>query len=336
MNGAPQTFNSRSPPPTILSKTSNFKSHYPNTSPSQRSSNHSPKGVLQDQGLYDLTSSSSSINQGDFTVNTVEEQELPQTPSAMFTADYDPFATYQPSYPNSSAYNMQRGDLAALANSPNSCSVSQRSSFSSAAASTAYSHSDVGPIKNENHLEWPSESHLPTVNHVGDFQSPQSLNLPLGFQDGRNLQASAQSTGFTSPYYGSPSPLSWGRVGSSAEHSADLESTDATGSLQKAVSDAGRSSRQTRKLTTKEEANFQCKVKGCGKLFGRSYNYKAHMETHDAGRVYPYPCPVDGCTRRFVRKTDLQRHNQSVHMKQRDFKCDYCSRYFARKDTLRR
>jgi len=60
------------------------------------------------------------------------------------------------------------------------------------------------------------------------------------------------------------------------------------------------------------------------------------METHDASREYPFPCPLKDCNKKFVRKTDLQRHHQSVHMKQRNHRCDYCSRYFARKDTLRR
>lgn len=94
--------------------------------------------------------------------------------------------------------------------------------------------------------------------------------------------------------------------------------------------------RPTRKHTTKEEANFQCTVKGCGKFFSRSYNFKSHMETHDEKREYPFPCHVPNCTKKFVRKTDLQRHHQSVHTKERNHKCDYCGRLFARKDTLRR
>lgn len=94
--------------------------------------------------------------------------------------------------------------------------------------------------------------------------------------------------------------------------------------------------RPPRKLTTKEEANFQCDVKGCGKFFSRSYNFKAHMETHREKREYPFPCQVEDCTRRFVRKTDLQRHNQSVHMKERNHGCEYCGRMFARRDTLKR
>jgi len=97
-----------------------------------------------------------------------------------------------------------------------------------------------------------------------------------------------------------------------------------------------RPKRAPRRLTTKEEANFQCEVKGCGKLFSRSYNFKAHMETHDEKREYPFPCQVGDCSKKFVRKTDLQRHHQSVHLRERTHKCDYCSRMFARKDTLRR
>ena len=97
-----------------------------------------------------------------------------------------------------------------------------------------------------------------------------------------------------------------------------------------------RSRRGSRKHTTKEEANFQCSVEGCGKFFSRSYNFKSHMETHDEQREYPFPCLISGCTKKFVRKTDLQRHHQSVHKKERNHGCDFCGRLFARKDTLRR
>ncbi|KAI1332185.1 hypothetical protein F5Y16DRAFT_421461 [Xylariaceae sp. FL0255] len=94
--------------------------------------------------------------------------------------------------------------------------------------------------------------------------------------------------------------------------------------------------RQPRRLTSKEEANFQCEVEGCGKLFRRSYNYKAHKETHDKKREYPFVCTADDCDKKFVRKTDLQRHHQSVHMEEKNQKCDSCGRLFARKDTLMR
>ncbi|ATY67089.1 hypothetical protein A9K55_000144 [Cordyceps militaris] len=74
-------------------------------------------------------------------------------------------------------------------------------------------------------------------------------------------------------------------------------------------------------------------VEDCGK---RSYNYKAHSETHDQRREYPFHCEVSGCDKKFNRKTDLHRHHQSVHMKERNHGCTFCGRLFARKDTLRR
>ncbi|KAJ6788556.1 hypothetical protein PWT90_06193 [Aphanocladium album] len=88
--------------------------------------------------------------------------------------------------------------------------------------------------------------------------------------------------------------------------------------------------------TSQQEGNFRCEVGGCGKLFTRSYNYKAHLETHDERREYPFHCSVNGCDKKFARKTDLQRHHQSVHMKERNHGCTFCGRFFARKDTLRR
>ena len=92
--------------------------------------------------------------------------------------------------------------------------------------------------------------------------------------------------------------------------------------------------RKRRQLTTPADANHECRV--CGKLFGRSYNFKAHMETHDPSRVYAHTCAARGCGKRFVRKTDLSRHHQSVHMKQRNYQCELCGNLFARRDTLRR
>lgn len=70
----------------------------------------------------------------------------------------------------------------------------------------------------------------------------------------------------------------------------------------------------TRKPTTLEEATHECEV--CGKLFKRSYNYKSHMETHNPQRKYPHPCTHMAnntrCVKKFQRKTDLDRHVESV------------------------
>ena len=73
--------------------------------------------------------------------------------------------------------------------------------------------------------------------------------------------------------------------------------------------------KKKRQRTTVEEATHECGV--CGKLFKRSYNWKTHMETHNPQRTYPYPCKStigdEPCTKKFQRKTDLERHYDNVH-----------------------
>ena len=96
--------------------------------------------------------------------------------------------------------------------------------------------------------------------------------------------------------------------------------------------------KKKRQRTTPEEATHECQV--CGKLFKRSYNWKSHMETHNPDRKYPHPCTatIDGqpCAKKFQRKTDLDRHYDSVHLKARNHRCNLCGHRFARRDTLRR
>lgn len=70
------------------------------------------------------------------------------------------------------------------------------------------------------------------------------------------------------------------------------------------------SERHKRGYTQLEDAVCACPM--CGRLFQRSYNLKAHLETHDPNRIFPNECDYEGCAKRFKRKTDLLRHQQSV------------------------
>lgn len=96
--------------------------------------------------------------------------------------------------------------------------------------------------------------------------------------------------------------------------------------------------KKRRQATTPKEATHECII--CGKLFKRSYNWKSHMETHNQDRIYPHPCPaMNGttpCGKKFQRKTDLDRHNDSVHLKLKPHQCTLCGNRFARRDTMRR
>ena len=79
--------------------------------------------------------------------------------------------------------------------------------------------------------------------------------------------------------------------------------------------------KKKRQRTTPEEATHECRV--CGKLFKRSYNWKSHMETHNPERKYPHPCTAmigsTPCSKKFQRKTDLDRHYDSVCLRKNVF-----------------
>ncbi|KAI0484013.1 hypothetical protein GGR56DRAFT_4567 [Xylariaceae sp. FL0804] len=258
-------------------------------------------------------------------------------PTNMLSAEYDPFAAanYEPTMhvPYShDLYHSHRAHAAALPNhSSQLASHSSRSPDMSSRHSVAYHSASPMP-----HMKMESAVDYSSGAEMSQFPSPRSApGMPV---DAAGYGSNAGSSGYLSdapsgtwnksefPHL-EPDQLYGGAGSSGASLVPDRRQTLRVSRSQR---------RQPRKLTTKEEANFQCEVKGCGKLFSRSYNYKAHLETHDENREYPFPCNMPNCNKKFVRKTDLQRHNQSVHMKERSHKCDYCGRMFARKDTLRR
>jgi len=280
--------------------------------------------------------------------NQYRDASISHPPTTNFLpAEYDPFAPYTPTTTSYSS-SLHPSALVDVVNHPTqslaSETTSQRSSFSSAPLSEVITqagsvHSYTPRIKTEE----------PTEFSIGDNNLVLS---PPQFSQGYMTATPVYAEGLASSYYNDQAPIAWPKLDYTTLELPSIsslpipqydrriegrESMDlASAGPQRKMSTSIARTRQPRRLTTKEEANFQCTVKGCGKLFGRSYNYKAHMETHDAGREYPFPCIQPDCEKRFVRKTDLQRHHQSVHMKQRNFRCDYCSRLFARKDTLRR
>ena len=70
--------------------------------------------------------------------------------------------------------------------------------------------------------------------------------------------------------------------------------------------------RKKRGFTQPDEAKCSCEQ--CGRFFQRTYNLRAHMETHDPQREQPHICFLQDCTKRFVRRTDLVRHQESVSL----------------------
>lgn len=254
---------------------------------------------------------------------------------AILSSEFDTYEGYEvarpPPYDIYQAHHSQAHDLHASTPSPpaaisRSPDASLRSTVSYTSASSI-SGSLASRIKMEDGVDYSQGL------GVSRYPSPRSVHTAYATESGPYADSAVgylsdgQSSWRTTEYL--PSMDSDHYYGGTATPSPLIQ--DVTRGYR-----VPRARRAPRRLTTREEANFQCEVKGCGKLFSRSYNFKAHMETHDEKREYPFPCMAEDCSKKFVRKTDLQRHHQSVHMKERNHKCDYCGRLFARKDTLRR
>ncbi|KAF4824646.1 Transcriptional regulator prz1 [Colletotrichum tropicale] len=254
----------------------------------------------------------------------------------VLSSEYDPFSEYDPAPYGSETYPPPPSQPSSVVNQPHTLAdVTGRSPApSSSRSSFSYPHGGghpTGPrIKMENTNDYGSGI------DVSHYPSPRSMQVPY-------MTEPSQYASPHQAYLSDTSSAAWSKTELDAEHyyqhQTPLGDSSASGShhgSKRAEIKPNRPKRSARRMTTVADANYQCEVKGCGKLFSRSYNYKAHLETHDEKREYPFPCPVADCNKKFVRKTDLQRHNQSVHMKERNHKCDYCGRLFARKDTLRR
>ncbi|CAL3962520.1 unnamed protein product [Diplocarpon coronariae] len=330
---------------------------YEYPSPAQSDSPYQPTDSLQDLGLCcypvptDFKSSDSSTDIPPPPVTSNWPTDDPHCDPAMSTQStpnilsrgYDPLALFPPAILATYSSDMYSSHPAEVSIRPAPPflpgDTSHRSSLSSTPAS------EISPQAGSTHPYTPSVKMEDYPEYISDHEG---MLMASPRRDRHIIVTSA------SPYPGSldatffqdHSSTEWPKFeyppqGLLAISSLPLTSNDGRAESQERRHHTRRPSamtrtRQPRKLTSKENANFQCSIKGCGKLFGRSYNYKAHMETHDTGREYPFPCPMKDCNKRFVRKTDLQRHHQSVHMKERNHQCDYCSRFFARKDTLRR
>ncbi|KAI0011191.1 hypothetical protein F4779DRAFT_246117 [Xylariaceae sp. FL0662B] len=81
--------------------------------------------------------------------------------------------------------------------------------------------------------------------------------------------------------------------------------------------------------------SFTCTVQGCSRSFMTEPRLKAHVKRHD----FRFSCPR--CPERFGAKKDLERHQSTVHGKERPFTCNRtgCPRKvkgFSRHDNLKR
>ena len=242
-------------------------------------------------------------------------QDYPQTSHApdMFFDACNPFSGFG-STSNSGIAGVSSPEAPGLdfcQTPPGSNLQSHRSSVSSSyAASDAYSQSGsdyayTPKVKVEEAGEW-----YPSTASEHILQRTLSSQGPLAYPPGATTLPSQ-----TEDLY-RPQPTGWSKTDATAYVTEIHNNSDARNprfDIQPILPSVTRVKKK-RQRTTPEEATHECRV--CGKLFKRSYNWKSHMETHNPERKYPHPCTAmvgnTPCSKKFQRKTDLDRHFDSV------------------------
>ncbi|KAG8527518.1 uncharacterized protein KY384_007670 [Bacidia gigantensis] len=264
----------------------------------------------------------------------VEQDPYLQTtqPPNILTAAYDPFSEYPSNSHMISAASEEAPGLVYCPTPPSTNMPSHRSSVSSS-CSPPHQHAEYygSRVKAEESAWYPS----PDNDQVLQRSLPTQSFSPYS-------NGVTAIHGSTEDLYKSPTG-DWAKVASAPYpmelHTENLMSDEIRPRFDSApVLPSVNRIKKKRQRTTPEEATHECRV--CGKLFKRSYNWKSHMETHNPDRKYPHPCTADvngqRCSKKFQRKTDLDRHYDSVHLKAKNHCCNLCGNRFARRDTLRR
>lgn len=291
--------------------------------------------------------------------SSMMEQEFPQSsqPPDIFTAAYDPFSGF-PASPNTgmiSGSPQETPGLVFCQTPPRTELPSNRSSVSSSyPTSEAYSQhgSEFIYTPPKVKVEEPGEWYTSNGNDQVLRRNQMNQQCLSPYSTGVSpISGPGDDTYRTQAEWAKPSAPAYPIALQSSDDSRLPQMDGAT------VPSSLNRMKKKRQRTTPEEATHECRV--CGKLFKRSYNWKSHMETHNPDRKYPHPCIAKvgdtPCTKKFQRKTDLDRHVDSVsfylrgskmrapltkftqvHLKAKNHRCSLCGNRFARRDTLRR
>ena len=90
------------------------------------------------------------------------------------------------------------------------------------------------------------------------------------------------------------------------------------------------------KLERGLERQYVCSYPNCGLAYTRLGDLKKHIFNHIHISIYKCTYPECGDNRYFRDNTNLQRHVQSYHKKEKPHLCTLCNKYYGRLDTYKR
>jgi Zinc finger, C2H2 type len=186
-------------------------------------------------------------------------------------------------------------------------------------------------IKQEEDAEAWFNQHIDLERSQSNFDHPSARPMKASSTSPSRLTNAAL---VSSPGY-IPSPLSPVSIGQNLQFKESptgrSESVESSEAFQTPIGGADSNSRRQ---NTGDEKRHVCQI--CNRAFDKKYNLREHEKRHDPSQKTQFVCPKQGCGKRLGRKTDVNRHVQTVHEKAKKFVCGKCSKRFDRKDTLAR
>jgi len=242
---------------------------------------------------------------GSWSYSSMMEQDFPQTsqPPDISSAAFDPFSGYSSNANTGmmASTSPEAPGLVFCQTPPSTNMPSHRSSISSSYSPSMHPAEYYNKVKQEDSNEW-----YPTPGNDQVLQRSLTTQGLTPYSNG------------VSPINGPPEdfyktqPGNWSKPASA--YSTNFGDHTRSKFDAAPVLPSVNRIKKKRQRTTPAEATHECRV--CGKLFKRSYNWKSHMETHNPERKYPHPCTAtvgnSTCSKKFQRKTDLDRHFDSV------------------------
>jgi hypothetical protein len=89
------------------------------------------------------------------------------------------------------------------------------------------------------------------------------------------------------------------------------------------------------KLIIDNGTRFKCYIDGCVGVLSRRQGFKARIAARYRTTQADSSSCKD-CGRIFTRKANEEIHRRTVYMREKNHRCVFCLRFFARKDSLRR
>ncbi|KZP00974.1 hypothetical protein CALVIDRAFT_552623 [Calocera viscosa TUFC12733] len=207
------------------------------------------------------------------------------------------------------------------------------------------SHPAHPPLKQEDGADYGSLiralAPLATKALNSSFAAPQHRSAPNTFMSPRSEYSSSSDGMLPSSYSPPPMPYGYqpmqdGPLGETPYQLLHYMAQLKDDSIDMSCSSSASSSRHGSPALDPNQPHkrLPCLHPGCDRTFKREYTRAVHMTTHQPREKQRFKCQIAPCQEEFSRRHDRFRHEVHIHGVESEWKCNNCSKFFAKEITL--